>query len=506
MEQEISCNFEPFRIKSIETIKTTTKEERKQYLEDAFYNPFLIKSENVMIDLLTDSGTGAMSSDQWAAIMRGDESYAGSSSYHKLEKVIKEIYGYRHVMPTHQGRAAERILFKCAVKSGQIIPNNAHFDTTRANIEALGAFAVNLPTPEAMDNTSEHPFKGNLCVEKLEKLLSGDQGNKVPLVMLTITNNALGGSAVSMENIRAISKVCRSHNVPLFFDACRFAENAWFIKTKEPGYKDKTPKEISQEIFSYGDGCTMSAKKNGLTNIGGFLAMNDGDLAEKCRSELVISEGFVTYGGLAGRDLEAMAVGLQEILQEPYLEYQIEFVKRFADMLIKAGVPVLTPPGGHAVYIDAEEMLPHIPKPMLPAWSLCCALYIEGGIRGVEIGEVMFGGSVRLPPNFNKNADIDNGDDNEDPELVRLAIPRRVYTESHMRYVADVLAKIVKNKQNLVGYTIVWAPKALRHFSAHLAPFSADRIQQKSRPAFGKKVSTGCIPFQSRRRRSSVID
>lgn len=445
-EHTFSTFFEPFRIKSVEKIKQATRDERIKYLKQANYNLYLLDSENIMIDLLTDSGTGAMSSEQWAAIMLGDESYAGSPSYRKFETVVKEIFGYRHVIPTHQGRAAERILFRCSVAEGDIVPNNAHFATTLANIEAQGGKAINFLTPEAMEPSKDVPFKGNMNIGKLEERLSTSRA-RVPLVMITITNNMVGGEPVSMENIKAVSKLCRAHGIPLIFDACRFAENAWFIKIKEEGYANRTPKEIAREIFSFGDGCTMSAKKDGLANIGGFLAMNDGELAAKCRKELLITEGFTTYGGLAGRDLEAIAVGLNEVVEEDYLRYQIGFVKFLADLLVQNHVPIVTPPGGHAVYIDAGAMLPHIPREQFPAWALGCALYIEGGIRGAEVGAVMLGtpGNGEESSTEGENAEDESSHDDDDvfevevedhEELFRLAIPRRTYTESHMRLVA----------------------------------------------------------------------
>ena len=382
IEHNYETFFEPFRIKAVERIQHTTRTQRIQLLQEANYNPFKLKSEDIIIDLLTDSGTGAMSSDQWAAIMKGDESYAGSPSYRKFEIVVKDIFGFRHVIPTHQGRAAERILFQCSLNEGDLVPNNAHFDTTRANVEKRGSKAVNFPIPEALDsNAKALLFTGNMDVNRLAELLSSKLKEKVPIVMITITNNTIGGYPVSMENIRMVSKLCHYHEIPLFLDACRFAENAWFIKTREEGYAHRTPLQIAREMFSYADGCTMSAKKDGLVNIGGFLAMNDEDLADKCRRELIISEGFVTYGGLAGRDLEAMAVGLREVLEEDYLRYQVGFVKMLADLLEEHRIPVLTPPGGHAVYIDAAAMLPHIPKEEFPAWALGCALYVEGKSR-----------------------------------------------------------------------------------------------------------------------------
>ena len=441
-EHKFNTFFEPFRIKSVEKLKQTTRDERIKYLKQANYNLYVLDSENIMIDLLTDSGTGAMSSEQWAAVMLGDESYAGSPSYRKFEAVVKDIFGYRHVIPTHQGRAAERILFRCSVTKGDIVPNNAHFATTMANIEAQGGKAMNFLTPEAMEPSTDVPFKGNMNVAKLEELLSSRKAG-LPLVMITITNNMVGGEPVSMENVKAVSKLCRAFGIPLFFDACRFAENAWFIKIKEEGYANCTPKEIAREIFSYGDGCTMSAKKDGLANIGGFLAMNDGELAAKCRKELLITEGFTTYGGLAGRDLEAIAVGLNEVVEEDYLRYQVGFVKFLADLLVKNHIPIVTPPGGHAVYIDAGAMLPHIPREQFPAWALGCALYIEGGIRGAEVGGVMLGthgDDAELACGREEPEDENALDDNvfedegeEHEELFRLAIPRRTYTESHMR-------------------------------------------------------------------------
>ena len=435
-EHKFTTFFEPFRIKSIEKLKTTTRDERMKYLKQANYNLYLLDSDNILIDLLTDSGTGAMSSEQWAAIMIGDESYAGSPSYRKFEAVVEEIFGYRHVIPTHQGRAAERILFRCAVKEDNVVPNNAHFATTMANIEAQGAKAINFLTPEAMEPSTDVPFKGNMNIEKLKQTISKCR-DKIPLVMITITNNMVGGEPVSMENIKAVSKICRAHGIPLFFDACRFAENAWFIKIKEEGYANRTPKEIAREIFSYGDGCTMSAKKDGLANIGGFLAVNDEELAAKCRKELLITEGFTTYGGLAGRDLEAIAVGLNEVVEEDYLRYQIGYVKFLADLLVQNHVPIVTPPGGHAVYIDAGAMLPHISREQFPAWALGCALYVEGGIRGAEVGAVMLGSHEKQETENSENGNgVDEGafgDDYEHEELFRLAIPRRTYTESHLR-------------------------------------------------------------------------
>ncbi|XP_073246389.1 tryptophanase-like [Porites lutea] len=516
-EHKFTTFFEPFRIKSVEKLKQTTRDERIKHLKQANYNLYLLDSENILIDLLTDSGTGAMSSEQWAAVMIGDESYAGSPSYRKFEAVVKEIFGYRHVIPTHQGRAAERILFTCAVKEGDVVPNNAHFATTMANIEAQGGKAINFLTPEAMEPSTDVPFKGNMNVEKLEQTISKFRA-KIPLVMITITNNMVGGEPVSMENIKAVSKICRAHGIPLFFDACRFAENAWFIKIKEEGYANRTPKEIAREIFSYGDGCTMSAKKDGLANIGGFLAVNDSELAAKCRKELLITEGFTTYGGLAGRDLEAIAVGLNEVVEEDYLRYQVGFVKFLADLLVQNHVPIVTPPGGHAVYIDAGAMLPHIPREQFPAWALGCALYVEGGIRGAEVGAVMLGGLEKHDDGVDSSVEAespeDDNDDNDDvfedepehEELFRLAIPRRTYTESHMRYVSEVCAHVYKNRAKVCGYQITWEPPMLRHFTAHLVPIPSPIKSQddstRVRHLSAKKVSSGHV---LRRRRNSSL-
>lgn len=517
-EHKFSTFFEPFKIKSVEKLKQTTRDERIKHLKQANYNLYLLDSENIMIDLLTDSGTGAMSSEQWAAVMLGDESYAGSPSYIKFEKVVKEIFGYRHVIPTHQGRAAERILFRCTIKEGDIVPNNAHFATTLANIEAQGGHAINFLTPEAMEPSTDMPFKGNMNIGMLEEKVAKSKA-RIPLVMITITNNMVGGEPVSMENIKAVSKLCRAHGIPLFFDACRFAENAWFIKIKEEGYANRTPKEIAHEIFSYGDGCTMSAKKDGLANIGGFLAMNDSELAAQCRKELLITEGFTTYGGLAGRDLEAIAVGLNEVLEEDYLRYQVGFVKFLGDLLVEYHVPIVTPPGGHAVYIDAGAMLPHIPREQFPAWALGCALYVEGGIRGAEVGGVMLGTakngkeSSAVSENTEDEVNTDEEDDEvfeteveEHEELFRLAIPRRTYTESHIRYVAEVCAHIYRNRSKVCGYTIAWEPPWLRHFTAHLEPIpppsEASEETDKVRRPSAVKVSSGQV---LRRRKNSSM-
>jgi tryptophanase len=449
--------IEPFRIKTVEPIRQTTREEREAALKAAYYNPFLLRATDVMIDLLTDSGTGAMSSFQWSAMMKGDESYAGSRSFYEFERSVRDITGFRHVLPTHQGRAAERILFGSAVSAGDIVPNNTHFDTTRANVEYRGAIALDIPIAEGRLPQAQHPFKGNIDLEALENLLNDNPG-KVPFAMITVTNNSGGGQPVSMANIRAASRICRAHDVPLFLDACRFAENAWFIKQREEGYAFKTPLEIAQEMFSYASGCTMSAKKDGMANIGGFLALNDDALAERCKGMLILTEGFVTYGGLAGYDLEAIAVGLREALEEDYLHYRIRSIEYLAEKLAAAGIPMVTPPGGHALYLDAKSWLSHIPQGEYPAWALSLVLYLEGGIRSVEIGSVMFG---LQPDGSEKLAAL---------ELVRLAFPRRVYTQSHVDYLAEVLFYINSFVPRIRGVRIVEAPPTLRHFTARFEP------------------------------------
>jgi tryptophanase len=449
--------IEPFRIKSVEPIKMTTKEERKEYLKKAHYNVFLIRGENVVIDLLTDSGTGAMSSEQWAGIMRGDESYAGSRSFFRFKKMVKKIFGFSNIIPTHQGRAAERILFSVGIKKGALIPNNTHFDTTRANVEDLGAEAVDLVIDQGLEPSTEHPFKGNMDIEKLRSFIEKRGSEKIPLCMLTITNNSGGGQPVSMQNIRDVKKLLKSYNIPLYIDACRFAENAYFIKTREDGYQDKSPLEIAQEIFSYADGCTMSAKKDGLANIGGFLCTNDDKLAENARNLLILTEGFSTYGGLAGRDLDAIAVGLDEVLQEDYLQYRIASTFYLGKNLQRLNVPIVAPPGGHAVYIDAGALLPHIPPLHFPGQALVCELYLEAGIRAVEIGSVMFGKhdpetKTEIPAKM---------------ELVRLAIPRRTYTKSQVEYVLEAIENVTKRLSTLKGMKIIKQAPALRHFTAH---------------------------------------
>ncbi len=443
--------IEPFRIKSVEPIRTTTLEERQKLLEAAGYNLFLIASEAILIDLLTDSGTSAMSTEQWAAMMRGDESYAGSPSFIRFRDSIQAIFGFRHVIPTHQGRAAERILFNVMCKKGDTVPNNAHFDTTRANCEYVGATALDLPLPEAREPAHIHPFKGNMDVASLEQVIQREGAKKIPLVMLTITNNSGGGQPVSLANIREVKAVCRKHGIPLYLDACRFAENAYFIKLREPGYANKSPRTIAQEIFSHADGCTMSAKKDGLANIGGFLCTNDDLLAQQEKDLLILTEGFPTYGGLAGRDLEAIAVGLNEALDEDYLRYRIASTAFLGDRIAKEGVPIVQPPGGHAIYIDARAFLPHVPTSQFPGVALSVALYLEGGIRSVEIGSLMFGEHAAM-------------------DLVRLAIPRRVYTQSHIEYAVEVILEVWRNRRKIGGFEIVHQAPFLRHFSARLKP------------------------------------
>lgn len=449
--------IEPFRIKSVEPIRTTTREQRQKLLEAAGYNLFLIASEAILIDLLTDSGTSAMSTEQWAAMMRGDESYAGSPSFARFRDSIQAIFGFRHVIPTHQGRAAERILFNVMCKKGDVVPNNAHFDTTRANCEFVGATAIDLPIPEAKEPAHIHPFKGNMDVAQLEQVIEREGAKKIPLVMLTITNNSGGGQPVSLANIREVQEVCKKHGIPLYIDACRFAENAYFIKLREPGYADKSPRAIAQEIFSHADGCTMSAKKDGLANIGGFLCTNDDLLAQQEKDLLILTEGFPTYGGLAGRDLEAIAVGLNEALDEDYLRYRIASTAFLGNRIAKEGVPIVQPPGGHAIYIDARAFLPHVPASEFPGVALAVELYLEGGIRSVEIGSLMFGEHARM-------------------DLVRLAIPRRVYTQSHIEYVVEVILEVWRNRANIRGYEITQQAPFLRHFSARLKPTSAKTL------------------------------
>ena len=446
--------IEPFRIKSVEPIRWTTRQEREKLLRAAHYNVFLLPAADVLIDLLTDSGTGAMSTHQWAAIMEGDESYAGSKSFDRFRSSVQDIFGYRHVIPAHQGRAAERILFGVMCKKGDAVPNNTHFDTTRANVEFVGAEAVDLPSPEGKQPSAKHPFKGNMDVAALEELIGRVGRQRVPLVMLTVTNNSGGGQPVSMENVRQVSAVCRQHEIPLYFDACRFAENAYFIKLREKGYEDKTPKQIAQEMFSYGDGCTMSAKKDGMANIGGFLCTNDDLLAQQEKDLLILSEGYPTYGGLAGRDLEAIAVGVQEALEEDYLRYRIASTAYLGSHISDQGVPIVQPPGGHAIYLDARAFLPHVPLEQFPAVALAAELYLEGGIRSVEIGRLMFGPAAKM-------------------DLVRLAIPRRVYTQSHVDYVVEIILEVWRKRESIHGLKLTYEAPFLRHFTAKLEPFGS---------------------------------
>ena len=448
--------IEPFKIKMVEAIKMTTRDERERILRRADYNIFQVDAENVLIDLMTDSGTAAMSDLQWSAMMQGDESYAGAKSFYRFHEKVSEITQFKHIIPTHQGRAAERILFQMLAGPGKLIPSNNHFDTTRANIEYKEAEAVDLVIDEGKDPTSLHPFKGNMDLDKLERFIMEKGANNIPVCMLTITNNTGGGQPVSMENVKGVRQILMKHKIPLFIDACRFAENAYFIKTREAGYENKTCKKIAQEFFSYADGCTMSAKKDALVNMGGWLAMNDDQLALQCRNILIITEGFPTYGGLSGRDLEAIAQGLNEVLDEDYLHYRIRTAQYFGEKLDAMGVPYLKPAGGHAIYLDAIAFAPHIPVAEFPGQSIVCELYLEGGVRACEIGGVMFG----------KN-DPDTGEYvPPDMELVRLAFPRRVYTQSHFDYVLEAIANVYQQRDKLMGYKITWAPKLLKHFTA----------------------------------------
>ncbi len=453
--------IEPFRIHSTQAITFSTPEQREAALRRAGYNLFSLHADEVLIDLLTDSGTGAMSSRQWAAMMDGDESYAGSRSFYRFQDVVRELTGLKEVIPTHQGRAAERILFSVMVKPGQVVPNNTHFDTTRANIEYCGAEARDLVIPEGSIPAALHPFKGNMDVAALEATIREIGRERIPLVMVTVTNNSGGGQPVSLANLKAVRAVCDRYGIPFYLDACRFAENAYFIKVREPGYADHTPRQIAREMFALADGCTMSAKKDGLANIGGFLAMNDPDVARECRNLLILTEGFPTYGGLAGYDLEAVATGLEEVLDEDYLKYRLRSTAYLAEKAERVGVPVVQPPGGHAVYLDARALLPQIPPPHYPAQALAVELFRAGGVRGVEIGSVMFG---------KRHAD---GTESVAPmELVRLAVPRRTYTQSHVDYVVEVIADVARRKEQLRGYRILEQAQWLRHFTAKFEPIS----------------------------------
>ncbi|MCS3822314.1 tryptophanase [Salinibacter ruber] len=464
---EMDTIIEPFRIKSVEPIQLTSRAERERMIRDAHYNLFNLHADDVIIDLLTDSGTSAMSAAQWAGLMQGDESYAGSPSYFRFEEAVKDLMPFEHVIPTHQGRAAERILMGIVAGPDAKIPSNTHFDTTRANIEATGAEAVDLVIDAGHVPDAEHPFKGNINLDRLEALLDAE-GDRVPIVMLTVTNNTGGGQPVSLANIRGAKALCDTYDVPLVLDACRFAENAYFIKRREDGYGDRSVKEIVREMFSHADGMTMSAKKDALVNIGGWLALDDDAWARKARNQLILTEGFPTYGGLAGRDLEAIAVGLQEIVDEDYLEYRMASTRYLGEALTELGVPIVKPVGGHAVYIDAKSLLPHIPPLDYPAQSLAVALYVTGGIRGVEIGSVMFG---RQP---------DGSEEPADQELLRLAIPRRVYTQSHVDYVIECFEALVGRKGALCGYEITEEPPQLRHFTAHLRPKAPEAVHHET--------------------------
>lgn len=449
--------IEPFKIKSVEEIPITTTEEREQFLQEAFNNPFYLRSEHVTIDLLTDSGTTAMSAKQWAAVMDGDEAYAGSRSYYKFENILKDITGLKHIIPTHQGRAAERIIFTVLGGKDKIYPNNTHFDTTRGNIEYLGSEAFDLPVEIGTKPEMPGDFKGNMDIAKLESLIIEKGKENIPACFITVTNNSGGGQPVSMENIRKTKEVLKKYNIPLFLDCCRFAENAYFIKMREPGYSDKSVKEICQEMFSYADGATMSAKKDGLSNTGGFLALNDDALAEKAKNLLIITEGFLTYGGLARRDLEALARGFEEVMDENYLRYRIGQVEYLGNKMTESGVPILVPTGGHAVYLDAKRFAPHIAPEHFPGQSILCELYRISGVRAVEIGSLMFGYKDQ------------NGKHVGPPmELVRLAIPRRVYTKSHMDYIAEAVIEVYNNRNKLRPMEIVWQAPNLRHFTAKL--------------------------------------
>jgi tryptophanase len=443
----------------VQSIEFPDLETRQAALRRAGFNLFGLHGDEVIIDLLTDSGTGAMSSRQWAGMMDGDESYAGSRSYYRFRDAIQDLTGFSEIIPTHQGRAAEKILFTTMVGEGDVVPNNTHFDTTRANVEYQKAEARDLVIVEGTDPAREHPFKGNMDVAALQRTIEQVGRDRVPLVMVTVTNNSGGGQPVSMANLRAVRKVCNEHGIPFFLDACRFAENAWFIKQREEGYADKTPREIAREMFALADGCTMSAKKDGMANIGGFVAMNDSEVAAGCRNLLILTEGFPTYGGLAGYDLEAIAQGLEEVLQENYLQYRIRSTAYLAEKVAAAGVPIVRPPGGHAVYLDAKTFLPHIPPEQYPAQSLAVELYREGGVRGVEIGSVMFG---RPQP--------DGSEETAAMELVRLAVPRRTYTQSHIDYVGEVVIAVAERAASLSGYRIVEQAPWLRHFTARFEP------------------------------------
>ena len=478
MEQPFRTIIEPFRIHSVEPIRVTTRAEREERLRAAGYNLFALKSEDVLIDLLTDSGTGAMSAEQWAGIQRGNESYAGAPSYFRFLDAVRRLFPFAHVLPVHQGRAAEKVLFTVVGGPGKVIPNNTHFDTTRANIEFTGAEALDLPIPEGLQPALRHPFKGNMDVDSLAALLA-DRAEDVPLVMLTITNNSGGGQPVSMANIRAVHEVCARFDKPLFLDACRFAENAWFIKTREEGYADVAVTDIVREMASYAQGMTMSAKKDPLANIGGWLALDDDDLADRCRELEILTEGYPTYGGLAGRDLEAIAQGLSECVDEDYLRYRIRSIEYLGEALEKAGVPLVVPFGGHAVFLDARALLSHLDPLAYPGQVLACELYLEGGVRAVEIGTVMFGLDA-------------HGEEHAAPmDLVRLAFPRRTYTQSHCDYLIEVVERVARRAASLGGLRIVSQPSRLRHFTATFEPVDGVASRATTAAADGRAAQKG---------------
>ncbi len=457
---------EPFRIKSVEPINLLQREEREAILKSAHYNIFKIKAKEVFIDLLTDSGTGAMSIEQWAAIMRGDESYAGARSFYRLEETVKDLTGKKHVIPVHQGRVAENAYFSSVLEKGDYIVNNTHFDTTRANVQHKGGLPIDLPCPESLHD-DEVPFKGNMDTERLKSFIEEKGAEKIKAVFMTVTNNSMGGQPVSMSNIRETSQICHKYNIPFMFDCARFAENAWFIKTQEPGYQDKPAKVIAQEMFSYVDGALMSAKKDGLANMGGFIVLNDDEVARRISELLIVIEGFTTYGGMSGRDIEAMAAGLKEVLNEDYLAYRVGQIEYFGKIIEEAGAPIIRPTGGHAIFIDAGKVLPHVPSDQFPGQALTVELYREGGVRGVEIGSLMFGG---YDPNTGEKLTAKK-------ELVRLAVPRRVYTASHLEYVAESIKKIVARKDKIAGYKIARQAAYLRHFTVELEEMAASEIK-----------------------------
>jgi tryptophanase len=458
--------IEPFRIKMVEPIKLTTPQEREAILRRAHFNVFQIPAEDVIVDLLTDSGTAAMSSEQWAGMLRGDESYAGARSWFRFRSVLSDLTGMPHILPTHQGRASERILFELMGGPGKVIPNNNHFDTTRANIEHSGAEAVDLVIAEGTQPRSRHPFKGNMDSRKLEALIAQVGAERIPLCMVTVTNNTCGGQPVSLANLKEVRAICQRHGIPLFLDACRFAENAYLIKKREPGQQDRTPRDIARAMFDLADGATISAKKDGLVNIGGVLLMRDDDLAQRANNLLILTEGFVTYGGLAGRDLEAMAQGFTEVLDEDYLHYRLRSVEYLGEHLLQAGIQIVEPPGGHAVYIDAAAFCPHVPLDQFPGQALVCALYRHGGIRAVEIGSVMFG---QRDSRTARESELGASPPTPPMELVRLAIPRRVYTQSHIDYVIEAVIEVFHKRDRIHGLRITEAPSVLRHFTAKFA-------------------------------------